>query len=117
MEYGMNTTLKIEFDGLKESLLEKIEFMFKQENKNNADPIKRVTWRAGVRSDDVYTLDNSLSCFYVPFLKEDTFKCKPGRTFYADARIHYTDTRDNPQVKVVPIRMGPGLFGSEDGET
>lgn len=115
MEYGMNSTLKVHFEDIDTSILESIEFIFKQFNKNDAEAIKYVVWNSSSESDDVYTIDDDLTNFYIPFTKEDTFKFLPGKKFYIDARIHYADTFDNPSVPVVAINMLPGLFGVGDG--
>ena len=114
MEYGMNSTLKIHFLDIETEILEEIEFIFKQENKNDAEAIKYVVWNAEIYSDDVYTIDDDLTNFYIPFTKEETFKFRPGKKFYVDARIHYVDTFDNPHVPVASIEMLPGLFGAGD---
>lgn len=114
MEYGMNQTLKVHLTDLQVNILESIEFIFKQENKNEAQAIKYVVWTNGTPSEDVYTLNDDLEYYYIPFTKEDTFKFLPGKKFYIDARIHYTGTFDNPSVPVVPIDMNRGLFGKGD---
>lgn len=114
MEYGMNATLKIHMVDLHTDILDKIEFIFKQENKNEAKAIKHEVWTLGSDSEKVYTIDDNLEYFYIPFTKEETFLFSPGKKFYADARVHYKDTFDNPTVPVVAINMGPGLFGKDD---
>lgn len=114
MEYGMNTTLKIHMVDLHTDILDSIEFIFKQENKNSAKAIKYEVWTSGEESEKVYTLDDDLEYFYIPFTKEETFLFTPGKKFYADARVHYKDTFDNPKVPVVAIDMEPGLFGEAD---
>lgn len=115
MEYGMNSTLKVSFTDIDTSLVEMIEFVFKQANKNEASAIKHVTWRKDHEVDtEVYTIDDDYSKFYIPFTKEETFKFEPKKKFYLDARVHYTDTFDNPKVPVVSIMMDDGLFGKED---
>ena len=115
MEYGMNGTLKIHFADLQTEILDRIEFIFKQENKNDAAAIKYVVWANGEEDpNSVYTLNDDLENFYIPFTKEETFLFKPGKKFFADARIHYVDTFDNPHVPVVSIDMKPGLFGRSD---
>lgn len=114
MEYGMNATLKIHMIDLHTDILESIEFIFKQENKNEAPAIKYEVWVNGQESERVYILDDDLEYFYIPFTKEETFDFKPGKNFYVDARIHYTDTFDNPKVPVVPVMMDTGLFGKVD---
>ena len=43
MEYGMNSTLKVSFKHMDTDLVEAIEFVFKQVNKNEALAIKYVT--------------------------------------------------------------------------
>ena len=116
MEYGMNTTLKIHMVDLQTDILESIEFIFKQDNKNDAEAIKYLVWRADQQSEDVYILNNDKEYFYIPFSIEDTFKFKPGKKFYVDARIHYRDTFDNPKVPVVAINMDTGLFGKDDAK-
>lgn len=115
MEYGMNSTLKVHFLDIETSILDSIEFIFKQENKNDAKMKKYVVWNRNLVTDDVYTLDDDLTNFYIPFTKEDTFNFKPNKDFFIDARIHYIDTFDNPHVKVVGIPMLSGLFGEGDG--
>lgn len=114
VEYGMNQTLKIHCTDLQTDKLESIEFIFKQENKNEAEAIKYVVWTNGQTSTDVYVLNDDLEYYYIPFSKEDTFKFTPGKKFYLDARIHYVGTFDNPSVPVVSIEMDRGLFGKGD---
>lgn len=115
MEYGMNSTLRVNFkNGIQTDILESIEFLFKQKNKNDAEAIKAVVWKKGEETDDVYTLEGDLSKFYIRFPKEDTFKFEPKKNFYLDLRVHYEGTFDNPQIDVVPIFMKPGLFGKGD---
>lgn len=114
MEYGMNSTLKVHFKDLDTDGIESIEFIFKQENKNDAEAIKYVNWQNGVEVDEVFILDGDLTNYYIPFTKAETFKFKPGKKFYIDARIHYANTFDNPHVAVMPIDMLSGLFGVGD---
>lgn len=114
MEYGMNTTLKIHMIDLHTDILESIEFIFKQENKNSAQAIKYVVWRRGQEDDSVYTIDDDMENFYIPFTIDDTFLFTPGKKFFVDARVHYMDTFDNPKVPVASIDMEPGLFGKGD---
>lgn len=114
MEYGMNQTLKVHLIDLQTDILDSIEFIFKQENKNEAIAKKYVVWENGSSSEEVYILDSDYEYFYIPFTKEDTFKFLPNKKFYIDARIHYVDTFDNPSVPVVGIMMSPGLFGKDD---
>lgn len=114
MEYGMNSTLKVHFNDIDTTILESIEFIFKQKNSNEAEAIKYVVWSLNTDSDDVYIIDGDLTNFYIPFTKEETFDFIPGKKFYIDARIHYADTFDNPHVDVVAINMLPGLFGVGD---
>ena len=114
MEYGMNSTLKVHFKDLDTEFLESIEFIFKQDNKNEATAIKYVVWHNGSEADDVFIIDGDLTNYYIPFTKEETFKFKPGKRFFIDARIHYSDTFDNPHVAVEPIEMLSGLFGVGD---
>lgn len=113
MEYGMNQTLQVHFTDLQVDALECIEFIFKQEKKNEAQAIKHVVWTPSGSGEDVYTIDDP-STFYIPFSREDTFKFLPNKKFYIDARIHYVDIFDNPSVPVVAIEMEPGLFGKGD---
>ena len=115
MEYGMNSTLKVHFEDIDTSILESIEFIFKQYNKNDAEAIKYVMWSLANDSEDAFIIDGDLTNFYIPFTKEETFKFIPGKKFFIDARIHYADTFDNPHVPVVAINMLPGLFGVVDG--
>ena len=110
----MNSTLKVHFRDIDTSILESIEFIFKQDNRNDVEAQKYVVWNIGEESDDVFTIDDDLTNFYIPFTIEETFKFRPGKNFFIDARIHYMDTFDNPHVKVVPINMLPGLFGKGD---
>lgn len=114
MEYGMNQTLKVHFTDLQTDILESIEFIFKQENKNEALAKKYVVWEKDFPSEEVYILDSDYENYYIPFTKEETFDFVPNKKFYIDARIHYADTFDNPSVPVVGIMMSPGLFGKDD---
>lgn len=114
MEYGMNSTLKITLKDLNAEIVESIEFVFKQISKHDAPAIKHATWRRGTKTEDVYTIDDDYVHYYIPFSKDDTFLFEPGKKFFMDARIHYADTFDNPEVPVVSIMMDTGLFGKED---
>lgn len=115
MEYGMNQTLKVHLIDLQVDILESIEFIFKLEKKNEAEAIKYVVWEKDKEKDEVYTIDDDLEYYYIPFSKEETFDFPPGRKFYIDARIHYKDVFDNPTVPVAAINMDSGLFGKDDG--
>ena len=115
MEYGMNSTLRVQFTDINTEILESIEFIFKQVNKNDAEALKYVVWNRNSESDDVFIMDDDMTKFYIPFTKQDTFNFKPGKNFYIDARIHYQETFDNPHVPVVAINMRSGLFGRGDG--
>lgn len=114
MEKGMHTTLRVSVTGADTTRLSSIEFIFKQKPKNDADMLKYVVWENGVEKEDVYILNDDLTTFYIPFTPEDTYAFKADAPFYIDARIHYTDSLDNPPVNLASINMTSGLFGEGD---
>ena len=111
MKQGTVHHMKVYFEGLTAANIASIEFVFSQ--KKDGKPLKTASYTAGAAEPDVELVDG---LFLVPWTREETYLFRRDDTFYMDTRVYMTNSDDNPQTEVVPLRMNATLFEPIDEE-
>lgn len=112
-----NFDMPIEVENLDFSLVDSIEFIFKQHDIETAPILKQALYlSSGTGSAKLIVTDTDpvKHIIMIHWTKEETHLFKPGEKFYIDARIHLKDTENNPPVPIVGVNMCPSLFAKNE---
>ena len=114
IQQGIRFHMPVKITGVDLADVDKIEFLFKLAASTEAAEVKSAVWLPdGTGSAVTGTLDGE-TVIQIPWTRADTFRFPAGCRFYLHARIHYTNTEDEPYVPILELRMGPSLFGEAD---
>lgn len=104
MKRGTTPTLKIRINGIDISTVQKIEFIFKMQQREAA---KMVILKSFVKDNFNYDTENSV--FSVRFTEEETRLFTPDSTVYMDTRITLDDGTI-PETSIAKFNVTPTLF-------
>ena len=102
MKQMTKSLLKMKFNGIDLSDVEKIEFAFSQNTRST--PLKVAEFPG---NDVVAVDDNVIGVIWTP---EDTMLFEAGKSFYADTRITMKGSEYQPKTPIVTLKMNPTLF-------
>ena len=89
------------------STVNKIEFIFKQQNSESSAKLVLKTYPTDVEYDSTNKL------FYIYFTEEETRKFIENKPFYMDTKIVYTGGKI-PKTPIIELMMNNTLFTSTD---
>lgn len=112
IQQGTKFYMPIKVTGISLDDVAKIEFLFKQSNFLNAEPLKSALWDSENETSEAFRTEDSSGndVIAIPWSMEETYLFRSGSQFYLHARIHPKDTDCNPPVRIVPIVMDRTLF-------
>lgn len=122
MKQGTNFLLPItiEYDLTK---IEKVEFIFKQLPTPNPSyiaqpkdiPLEEEISLEFIYPSDTATLsDTEKDVINLHWNEDDTFKFIPDKYIYMDTRITLTESDQNPETKIIKLKMSPTLFKKDE---
>lgn len=111
---GTTPTLSVTVSGLDEDKsLAKVEFLFKQKEKETAPVLAVKVYTGGGATDTAVYTDG---VFYLSFTEAESRQFKADDTYYMDTRITYTDG-SIPMTEIMELYSLPTLFETaEDGD-
>jgi len=89
--------------------IEQIEFVFTQDNKENAPTLKSALWVNGGDNTSAVRVEGE-NVIEIPWSIEDTFKFKREKKFFMDTRIAVIGDDYNPITPIIELFMCPSLF-------
>lgn len=105
---GTTPTIPVTISAITDiTLINTIEFIFKQRPSENAEKIILKTYPTNV------TYDTANKIFYVYFTDAETRLFLPDKNFYMDTKITYVGGKI-PKTKIVELYMNKTLFQSTD---
>ena len=110
---GTTPLLSVTISGLDEKkTLAKVEFVFKQKEKETSPVLATKVYTGGATDTAVYTD----GVFYLSFTEAESRQFKADDTYYMDTRITYTDG-SIPMTEIMELYSLPTLFETaEDGD-
>lgn len=111
---GTAFSFPVEIEDENFDLIEKIEFMFKQEEDDDeGEALKTALWSRDGESRDCEKVENE-NVIKVSFSRADTYRFEQNEFFFMDTRITYAGATENPATNIVKLKMANTLF--ENGE-
>lgn len=107
MKRGTTPVLRLSHS-LDLTAVERIDFLFKQENRESAPALCKKTYGA------TGEVTEEGGIFYLPFTQEETRHFAPGKPFYCDPRITLTGGKI-PQTGMLQLSCKETLWGEQDG--
>ena len=102
MKQYTKSLMKLNFEGIDMSLVDKIEIAFSQEI--GQPPLKTAEYP---NRDAGPIYGNMIGVVWTP---EDTALFKPDKYFYIDTRITLKDSPYHPETPIIKVKMNPTLF-------
>lgn len=106
MKQGTKFLLPISID-FDLSLVEKIEFIFRQDKRQNTKKFEFPSSTAVIDDEDETLID-------LIWTKEDTYIFSPELPLMMDTRIKLIDSDYNPETEIVKLTLNPTLFRQGD---
>lgn len=110
MKPGISIHTKVRFS-ISLNAVSKIEFIFKNEPRPNAPVLKYEVWTAD-GSEGSCKRAPGLNVILVPWDKDETYNFK--HEFFMDTRITLANSGENPETKMMLLKMEPTLFDRDD---
>ena len=104
---GITFHMSVSFDGVDLDDVSQIEFVFTQTRTGAVK--KSWTWISSAEGPGGLSA-RSGNKILVPWSREDTYLFQENAAFFMDTRITLTESSDNPETPIVPLRMNPTLF-------